>query len=146
LKTVEASSDIRIPVAQPRCWEFFSDLANICRCIPGYESFEALGPNGGRLKVKVTVGFISKAFELKVRLSEIKEPSSISFAGEGSDAEVLGEVRLSGDGSGGTVVTYTVQIEPVSAMGRTAVGMFGQEFVNRQAEEFAKCVKQKLTA
>jgi carbon monoxide dehydrogenase subunit G len=135
-----------IPLDQRKCWQFFSDFANVCRCIPGYDSLEVFDSKNARLKVKVNMGFASRAFDLKVRLTEVNHPSGISFSGEGDDAEVTGVVGLSGDGKGGTRVSYTIRIKPLSALGTMAVEIFGPGFVKKQSEEFAKCVERRLVS
>jgi carbon monoxide dehydrogenase subunit G len=122
-ETLEATSDFTIAANQSECWKFFSDFANIFGCIPGFESLEVYDSKNARLKVRASVGFVSKVFDLKVKLTALSELSTISFTGEGNDAEVAGEVRLFSDGGNGTVVNYTLRIKPLSAVGKTAVGM-----------------------
>lgn len=96
-------------------------------------------------RVKVSVGYISKTFELKARLKDMVPGSRASFVGEGKDASVEGTIAIRPEGQpGGTTLGYSLQIRPLSAMGRAAMGMFGGDLVKKQAEAFATCVKAKL--
>lgn len=99
------------------------------------------------LKVKFSVGYVSKTFELRVRFKDMVPDSLVSFVGEGSDAQVVGTVSLkTGSRPGSTVLGYKIQIRPLSAIGRTAVTLLGRELVKSQTESFAGCVRAKLEA
>jgi carbon monoxide dehydrogenase subunit G len=143
--TISSASEFRVNSDPERCWEFFTSLQNIGSCIPGCESVTLLDENTALFKVKVSVGYISKTFELKARLKDMVPGSKASFVGEGRDAAVEGTIAIRSEGqSGGTNLGYSLQIRPLSPMGRAAMGMFGGDLVKKQAESFASCVKAKL--
>jgi carbon monoxide dehydrogenase subunit G len=141
---VEASEEILVNSAIGRCFSFFTDLVNIGSCIPGSEKVELIDSTSANLKVKLKVGYISRTFELKAKIKDVKINKELSFVAEGPDAEVTGYLNFSEKETGITKVTYRVEIKPISVMGKTAISMMGKDLVRKQASEFASCVKQKL--
>jgi carbon monoxide dehydrogenase subunit G len=125
---------------------FFSDLANVGMCIPGCESVTPIDDTSATFKIKLKVGYLSKTFELRAKVSEKAAPSHIAFTAEGTDAEITGDLQISEIAPEKTGVNYTIEIRPISITGRTAVTMMGRDLVKQQAKEFASCVKSKLEA
>jgi carbon monoxide dehydrogenase subunit G len=142
--SVEASEDILIHSELGKCFSFFTDLTNIGRCIPGCEEVRALEQNRAIFRVKVKVGYISKMFEMRAKLKEIRANEHVSFGAEGTDAEINGEVDFLPAENNQVKISYTITIKPLSLTGRTAVSMLGKDLVKKQASEFASCVKQRL--
>jgi carbon monoxide dehydrogenase subunit G len=106
----------------------------------------ALDESTAIFKVKLKVGYLSKTFELKAKVSKKIEPSHITFAADGTDAEITGDLEISETDPQSTGVKYMIEIRPVSITGKTAVTMVGKDLVKQQASEFATCVKAKLEA
>ena len=94
-------------------------------------------------RVKLKVGYLSKTFELKAKVDEKIVGTRMKFIGEGQDAEVTGSVDL-GSFSDKTKIRYSVEIRPISVIGKTAVAMLGKDLVKKQASEFASCVKSRV--
>lgn len=106
-----------------------------------------LGDGTALFRVKVSVGYISKSYELKTKFKEIVPNTRISFVGEGKDAEVMGTVLVKpGSHPGSTALVCTLQIRPLSTVSRAAITMFGGDFVKKQADAFTSCIKAKLEA
>jgi uncharacterized protein len=141
---LEASEQFVVNSSPDRSWAFFSDLVNIGNCIPGCESVTPEGAESAIFKVKLQVGYISKTFELKAKFIQAIPPSQLSFAAQGRDAEITGNVNLQPSGDGRVTVQYKIAIRPVSVTAKTAVAMIGKDLVEKQAREFASCVKTKL--
>ena len=142
---IDSTSEFQARSDAKRCWAFFTDLENIGRCIPGCESVTLLPDGAALLQVKLSVGYITRSFELKARFKEKVPESKVSFVGEGSDADVSGTVEMrAGESPGYTVVTTSIRIRPLSVLGRTAVSMFGADLVKKQADAFATCARSKL--
>ncbi len=147
--SVQASEVISVRSQPSKCYEFFTDLSNIGSCIPGCEQVTPIDSTSAIFKVKVKLGYISRTFELKARLLDQRVGEHLSFAAEGSDAEIKGIVDLISEGAGrkdneSTIVKYNLEIKPISVTGKTAISMIGKDLVKRQASEFATCVKSKL--
>lgn len=148
--SVQASEEISVRSKPSKCFEFFTDLSNIGSCIPGCEQVTPIDSTSAIFKVKVKLGYISRTFELKARLLDQRAGEYLSFAAEGSDAEIKGIVHLIYEGGRGneeyesTIVKYNLEIKPISMTGKTAISMVGKDLVKRQASEFATCVKTKL--
>ncbi len=119
-------------------------LANIGSCIPGCESVSKIDSNTAIFRIKLKVGYLSRTFEIKARLKDVFPPDRVTFFGEGSDAEVTGNLELKKEQSADVSVKYRIEIRPVSVIGKTAIAMIGKDLVKKQASEFASCVKAKL--
>ena len=143
MPSIRASEEFLIEVPRESSWAFFSDLANVGRCIPGCESVTPIDDQSATFKIKLKVGYLSKTFELRARVSEKTAPSHIAFNADGADAEITGDLQISEVGLDKTSVKYTIEIRPISITGRTAVTMMGKDLVNQQEKEFALCVKSK---
>ncbi len=127
-----------------KCFSFFTDLSNIGSCIPGCERVTPIDATTANFRVKVKLGYVSKTFELKARLKDVRPGEHLSFTAEGSDAEITGLVDLSSGQDGTVGVRYNIEIRAISVTGKTAIAMVGKDLVKKQAEDFAVCVKKKL--
>jgi carbon monoxide dehydrogenase subunit G len=141
---VEATEEILVNSDLDRCFSFLTDLANIGSCIPGCEKIDPIDSRSANFKVKLKVGYISKTFELRARLKDVKTNKELSFIAEGSDAEIVGHVDLAQKENGIVGIRYSIGIKPVSVTGKTAISMIGKDLVKKQASEFSSCVKQRL--
>lgn len=142
---MEAAEQFEVNADQVKCWTFFSDLSNIGSCIPGCESITKIDDMTAMFRVKLKVGYLSKTFEMKAKLNEVRAPSNVVFTADGPDAEISGDLDIaSAEPDKRTSVKYKIQIRATSVMGKTAVTMMGKDLVKRQASEFALCVKAKL--
>jgi len=142
---IDSASEFQVNADPKRCWDFLASLQNIGSCIPGCESITPNDDKTAVFTVKVSVGYVSRTFELKARFVELVPYSHMSFSGEGRDAEIMGTVDLRpGNQPGVTSVKYSLQIRPVSTVGRTAIAFLGRDLVRKQAESFANCAKAKL--
>lgn len=143
--TIESSAEFEVMADLGSCWSFFRDLKNIGGCIPGCESVTPLDEKSAAMRVKFSIGYVSKTFELRVRFKEMVPESQVTFVGEGSDAEAVGTVSFRvGARPGSSILGYRIQIRPRSTLGRTAVAMMGNDLVKGQADEFASCVRTKI--
>jgi carbon monoxide dehydrogenase subunit G len=142
--SVEAAEQILVKSDLDRCYSFFTDLANIGSCIPGAEKVEPIDSLNANFRVKLKIGYISRTFDLRAKLRDLKLNQELSFSAIGPDAEVSGRLTFIEKEKGTTQVTYVIQIKPISVMGKTAISLLGQDLVQNQASDFASCVKQKL--
>ncbi len=143
---VETKENFDVRAGQMRSWDFFSNISSLAACIPGCESIVVLDDRSARLRVRLKVGYISKSFELKTTLNEMRPPFYLSFTGESPDATITGTLELESEKTEGESchVSYTLQIRALSVTGKTAIAMIGKDLVRRQATEFANCVSSKL--
>ena len=144
MPSVQATEEFQIRASGERCWTFFSDLVNVGKCIPGCEAVTTIDEATAVFKVKLKVGYLSKTFDLRAKVSEKTTPSHIAFTANGADAEITGDLQISEKDSDSTRVKYAIEIKPVSITGKTAVSMMGKDLVKQQASQFASCVKAKL--
>lgn len=114
-------------------------------CIPGCEEVRVTGALEGELRVKLKVGYIAKTFRMKTKVTAASAPTYLTFAGKSEDAEISGRLDFKAPSNQMTEVTYHITIRPLSALARTATTMIGNELVEKQANEFAECIKKQLT-
>ena len=143
MPTFQAAEQFNICNSLEESWKFVSDLANVGHCIPGCEDVHAIDDKTAIFKIKFKVGYLSKTFELKAKIVEMTPPTFMKFTGSGQDAEIAGRLELSPLESR-TDIKYTIEIVPISAIGKTALALLGKETVRKQTSEFASCVKAVL--
>ena len=107
------------------------------------ESVSKIDSDSAIFRIKLKVGYLSRTFEIKAKLKDVFSPDRVAFSGEGSDAEIRGNLELK-EQSTSVSVKYRLEIRPVSVTGKTAIAMIGKDLVKKQASEFASCVKAKL--
>jgi uncharacterized protein len=139
---VTAAEEFEIQTSLSEVWTFISDLSNVGSCIPGCESIEKIDPQSANFRVRIKIGYVSKVLELKAKIKESVPLHHFLFRAEGSDADISGTLDLSGDAT--TKLRYSIEINPISVVGKTAVSMMGKDLVKKQASEFASCVKARL--
>jgi carbon monoxide dehydrogenase subunit G len=77
-----------IPASLERTWKALNDPQALKACINGCEAIEEAGPNEYAVTMAVKVGPVSARFKGRLRLSDIKPPTSytIFFEGQGGIA------------------------------------------------------------
>jgi uncharacterized protein len=147
LPAFQASEQFEVRNSPEECWAFISDLANVGSCIPGCEDVQPIDEMTATFRIKFKVGYLAKTFELRAKVLEKVPPFRMKFAGSGQDAEIAGKIELQSEPIGGekvTEMTYSIEIVPISATGKTALSLLGKEVVRKQTSEFAACVKARL--
>jgi carbon monoxide dehydrogenase subunit G len=145
LPSFHASERFEVENSLQDCWKFVSVLSNVGSCIPGCEEVRPVNDSTAFFRIKFKVGYLSKSFELKAKILETRPPSFLKFVGSGQDAEIGGEIELnSQEGASKTEIKYTIEINPISATGKTALTLIGKEIVRKQTNEFATCVRTTL--
>jgi hypothetical protein len=66
------------------------------------------------------------------------------FVALGQDAEITGNIELGSADQISTEIRYSIEIIPISAIGKTALTLLGKDTVKKQTSDFAKCIKAKL--
>ena len=138
-------------VDQPaeKLWEFFEQVDEVARCVPGVESVEVVDADNSRIRVTQAVGPMTATFDLKMRITEREPGERIQFTAIGRAVK----------GAAGNVRTQnTVRLEPAEegtrvvleadlAMGGV-LGSVGQKVVAKQADsvtrEFVSSLERAL--
>ena len=108
---MEISGEQRIPLSQQRVWEALNDPEILKACIPGCERIERVADNEYKVAMTAAVGPVKAKFTGKLMLADLNPPHAYSLAFEGSGGTAgfgkgSAKVKLSPDGSGGTLLTY----------------------------------------
>jgi hypothetical protein len=134
-------------IAEPpeKLWEFFEQVDQVARCVPGVESVEQVDEDNSKVRMTQAVGPMSATFDLKMRITErrpleLMEFTAIGRAVRGASGNVRSTnvVRLS-PADGGT----RVELEAELAMGGM-LGSVGQKVIAKQAGRMTKAFAESL--
>lgn len=128
-------------IAEPRdrLWEFFDQVDQVARCVPGVESVEPVDAETWKVRVTQAVGPMTATFDLKMRVTERQPHERMQFTavgravkGAAGNVRTTNTVRLAESGQG-----TRVELESELAMGGV-LGSVGQKVVAKQATEVTK--------
>src|SRR5512138_2485333 len=146
---MEMSGEQRIPAPQQKVWSALNDPEVLKACVPGCESIERTAENEYQVLMVARVGPVSAKFKGKLKLSDIRPPSSysIGFEGQGGAAGFAkggAHVKLSEEDDK-TLLSYDVK---ASVGGKLA--QIGSRLVDaaakKVADDFFRNFNQKVGA
>jgi carbon monoxide dehydrogenase subunit G len=130
---VEQSFEIAEP--RERLWEFFEQVDEVAKCVPGVESVEVLDADNSKVRVTQSVGPMTATFDLKMRITEREPNERMQFTAIGRAVKgAAGNLR-----SANTVTLQPtdsgtrVNLEADLAMGGV-LGSVGQKVIAKQAD------------
>jgi carbon monoxide dehydrogenase subunit G len=136
---VKVQESFVIDEPRERLWEFFEQVDQVARCVPGVESVEIIDDEHSKVRVTQAVGPMTATFDLKMKITartpnELMQFTAIGRAVKGAAGNIrtTNTVRLS-EGDGGT----RVELESDLAMGGV-LGSVGQKVVARQAGQVTR--------
>ncbi|HVW48232.1 MAG TPA: SRPBCC domain-containing protein [Solirubrobacterales bacterium] len=130
---VEQSFEIAEP--RERLWEFFEQVDEVAKCVPGVESVEVVDADNSKVRVTQSVGPMTATFDLKMRITEREPNERMQFTAIGRAIKgAAGNLRSSNTVTlqptdGGT----RVNLEADLAMGGV-LGSVGQKVIAKQAD------------
>jgi carbon monoxide dehydrogenase subunit G len=130
---VEQSFEIAEP--RERLWEFFEQVDEVAKCVPGVESVEVLDADNSKVRVTQSVGPMTATFDLKMRITEREPNERMRFTAIGRAVKgAAGNLRSANtvtlqQTDGGT----RVNLEADLAMGGV-LGSVGQKVIAKQAD------------
>jgi carbon monoxide dehydrogenase subunit G len=138
-------------IAQPRerLWEFFEQVDEVARCVPGVESVEIVDADNSKIRMTQAVGPMTATFDLKMKITDRRPLELMEFTAVGRAVRgAAGNVR--------TVNTVTLEEEPEGtrvnlasdmAMGGV-LGSVGQKIIAKQAgaitQEFSASLERAI--
>jgi carbon monoxide dehydrogenase subunit G len=132
-------------------WEFFEQLDQVARCVPGVEEVTVVDADNSRVKVTQALGPMTATFEVKMRITDRDPGRSMAFTAVGRSVRgAAGNVRANHvvrleDQDGGST---RVLLEGDIALGGM-LGSVGQKVVAKQAgivtQEFAQALQRQLS-
>lgn len=127
-----------------RVWALLLDPARLGPCIPGCAGIEVEDERTYRLRLLVTVGFLSTTQDMRMTVTEAEPPRRLVAVGRGEDrklgsqVDVRSTLLLSPVGPGGTTVRYRSEIKVLGRLGsvgdavmRVKAGQIAGEFAER---------------
>ena len=128
-------------IAEPRekLWEFFEQVDEVARCVPGVESVEVVDADNSRILVTQAVGPMTATFDLKMRITEREQGERIKFTAIGRAVKgAAGNVRTVNLVTLDSVEEGTrVNLEADLAMGGV-LGSVGQKVVAKQSDQVTR--------
>jgi carbon monoxide dehydrogenase subunit G len=129
---VEQSFEIAEP--RERLWEFFEQVDEVAKCVPGVESVEVIDADNSKVRVTQSVGPMTATFDLKMRITEREPNERMQFTAIGRAVKgAAGNLRSSNtvtlqSTEAGTRVNLVADL----AMGGV-LGSVGQKVIAKQA-------------
>jgi carbon monoxide dehydrogenase subunit G len=130
---VEQSFEIAEP--RERLWEFFEQVDEVAKCVPGVESVEVLDADNSKVRVTQSVGPMTATFDLKMRITEREPNERMQFTAIG---------RAVKGAAGNLRSANTVTLQPTDAGTRVnlqadlamggVLGSVGQKVIAKQAD------------
>jgi len=134
-------------IAEPleRLWEFFDEVDQVARCVPGVESVEVIDSDNSKIRVTQAVGPMTATFDLKMRVTERRPQEHLQFTAVGRAVKgAAGNVRTTNTVRLAEVEEGTrVELESELAMGGV-LGSVGQKVVAKQAGEVTREFSDRL--
>jgi uncharacterized protein len=138
-----------IAESRERLWEFFEQVDQVARCVPGVESVEIVDDENSKVRVTQAVGPMTATFDLRMRITERTPHERMQFTaigravkGAAGNVRTTNTVRLA-DVDDGTQVS----LESELAMGGV-LGSVGQKVVAKQAgavtKEFSAALQRAI--
>ncbi|GHE05769.1 carbon monoxide dehydrogenase [Defluviimonas sp. 20V17] len=134
-------------IAAPRSevWAAINDPDVLKRCIPGCEEIERVSDTELDAKITLKIGPVKASFKGKVTYEDVREPESLTLAGEGSGG-VAGSAKGSADVTlkevpEGTELSYEVR---VNISGKIA--QLGSRLINSTAKKLTGQFFERLEA
>jgi carbon monoxide dehydrogenase subunit G len=132
-------------------WEFFEQLDQVARCVPGVEEVTVIDADNSQLRVTQSLGPMTATFDIKMRITARDPGRSMEFTAVGRSVRgAAGNVRATHvvrleDGDEGST---RVLLEGDLALGGM-LGSVGQKVVAKQAgmvtQSFAEALQQQLS-
>jgi carbon monoxide dehydrogenase subunit G len=132
-------------------WEFFEQLDQVARCVPGVEEVTVIDADNSQLRVTQSLGPMTATFDIKMRITARDPGRSMEFTAVGRSVRgAAGNVRATHivrleDGDEGST---RVVLEGDLALGGM-LGSVGQKVVAKQAgmvtQSFAEALQQQLS-
>jgi carbon monoxide dehydrogenase subunit G len=134
-----------------KLWEFFEQLDEVARCVPGVEEVTVVDADNSRVKLTQALGPMTATFDVKMRITARDPGRSMEFTAVGRSVRgAAGNVRathtvhLHDESEGST----RVALEGDLALGGM-LGSVGQKVVAKQAsivtQEFAQALERRLS-
>jgi carbon monoxide dehydrogenase subunit G len=83
-----------VPVEVAAVWRFVADMNNWATHVPGYRQHTMISDRESLWQVAGDIGILSREVELRVLITEWREPSEVSFTLEGTEEPVEGSGRF----------------------------------------------------
>ncbi len=128
-----------IAESRERLWEFFEQVDQVARCVPGVESVEVIDEENSKIRVTQAVGPMTATFDLRMRVTERRPLEYMQFTAVGRAVKgAAGNVRTTNTVRLAVVDGGTrVELESDLAMGGV-LGSVGQKVVAKQAGQVTK--------
>lgn len=148
----EINQIFEVPRPVPTVWSYFNDVPQVVECMPGVELLDDLGGGAFKGNMKVKVGSIAANFQGEARVTETDEARYVRVISArgvdrqgGSRASAKVRYTLS-ESADGTKVEIDADISLQGALARFGRAGIIREVSARLTQEFAGCLRTKLTA
>jgi len=137
-------------IAAPRAavWEALNDPSVLARCIPGCESFTAVGESRYEARVRAKVGPLSATFQSQIELADVVAPERYTLSGglKGNAGFASGAARIRLDETDdGTRLSYEAEARIGGKLAQLASRLIDAG-VRKTANDFFSCFNDIVSA
>lgn len=147
---MQISDSFVVDAPREEVWRFLNDAQSLARCLPGCEDVQAIDDANYQAKIKVQLAFISMAFDVTVRITNMDPPNSLSAEISGKPSNLAGRLKvesrlfLEEAGDQSTRVRYEMDMSMTGRLGSIGQPVFRSK-AKEMGSEFAGNVQAALS-
>ena len=144
-RAMKLDGSYRFPIERDRLWAALMDPEVIGACIPGVQSFSAVGPDTYAFEVGFRVGIVSGAYKGTLEVRDVDAPNAyrmvVQGAGVRTDMKGEGNVALAPDGDG-TTLTFNGDVNVTGILARVGQRMM-LTVAKQQIDRLFQCLSAR---
>ena len=143
---MKLNGSYQFPIDSDRLWAALMDPETVGACIPGVQSFAAVGPDTYAFEVGFRVGIVSGAYKGTLEVRDVDAPNSYHMIVQGTgvrtDMRGEGTVALIPGGEGSTTLTFDGEVNVTGILARVGQRMMGA-VAKQQIDRLFQCLRAK---
>lgn len=143
---MKLSGSYTFPIGRDRLWAALMDPEIIGACLPGVQSFSAVGPDTYAFEVGFRVGIVSGAYKGTLELRDVDAPNAYRMVVQGSgvrtDMTGDGTVSLADADNGATTLSFEGDVNVTGILARVGQRMMGT-VARQQIDRLFQCLSAK---
>ncbi len=145
---MDMTGEYKIAAPRDKVWAALNDPDVLKASIPGCEKLDKTGDDAFSATVVAKVGPVKAKFSGDVKLLNMNPPESYTISGEGKGgaagfAKGGADVKLTEDGEGGTILTYTAKADIGGKLAQLG-GRLIDGTSKKMADEFFSNLKEQV--
>lgn len=143
---MKLNGSYQFPIGRDRLWAALMDPEIVGACIPGVQSFAAVGPDTYAFEVGFRVGIVSGAYKGTLEIRDVDTPNAYRMVvrGTGVRTDMTGEgaVALIPGDDGSTTLTFDGEVNVTGILARVGQRMMGA-VAKQQIDRLFQCLSAR---